>query len=178
MLEFNDNISITTSWGSGYDVLVEWKRYKDDDNKEIDDGADSTHSFRNLFLVYFRHVLPLQASLHKCWSKPSYHGIWCCVCNPAECKGGDERFPITTEGICDDGEWCKGKGQETECLCERQSGRRWGAHGWIPDHHSVGSGGKSAGWEEGLDVERNFVTRLQTRLTIRVLRNSGSINLH
>jgi hypothetical protein len=31
---------------------------------------------------------------------------------------------------------------------------------------------------EGSDVERNFVTRLQTRLTIRVLRNSSSIKLH
>jgi len=75
MLKFLDYISISSPRCSSHNVLIKRERYEHNNDKKINNGADSTHGFRDLLLVYFGHVLSLQPGFHECWSKPPYHRV-------------------------------------------------------------------------------------------------------
>ena len=45
----HDVVPVTTSARRRDDVLVEWERNKDDDDKEIDRGANSAHTFGSTY---------------------------------------------------------------------------------------------------------------------------------
>ena len=102
-LHLDDHISVPTSRCSSHDILIERKRNEHDDQKQVDNSADSTHSLGNLLLIQFTHILALQPSLHEGGTQPSDHGIGGRERDAAEGQRRDERFAIAVECVRDYG---------------------------------------------------------------------------
>lgn len=85
VLDLQDHITIASPTCGRHNVLVEGKGDEDDDDEQVDDGADSTHALRKLFFVVFAHVDAFQASLDEGRTEPSNHGIAGAEGYAAEC---------------------------------------------------------------------------------------------
>jgi hypothetical protein len=68
----------------------------------------------------FAHILPLQSSLHKRRSSPSYEGICEGERQTRESQRRDQGRSIALEGVRNDGETRAQEDQETPCLCATQ----------------------------------------------------------
>jgi len=111
-----DHVPIPTSRSSCHNILVERKRYENSNDQKIHHSTNSSHRFGDLLFMYFAHILPLQPSLHECWTQPSYHGVRSSKCNAAECERGHERRAIALESVCNDSKTSEREGQETQCF--------------------------------------------------------------
>lgn len=112
-LDVLQHISVSSSRRRRYNVLVEGKRDKHNDYKEVHHRTHGPHSLRDLLLIHLAHVFPLQASLHKRRPQPDDHRIAGRVGNAAECERRDEGLAIAVEGIGDDAEAGEREREET-----------------------------------------------------------------
>lgn len=102
MLNMKHNVAVATSTGSCDDILVERKGNKDDNDEEIDNGANASHAFWDFPLMMFAHVHSSQSRPHECRAKPSDHGVGGAECDTTQGKRCDERLAIGLEVVDED----------------------------------------------------------------------------
>jgi len=115
-LYFKYNIFVSSSRRSCHDVLIEGKWDEDNHNQQIHHCTNRAHRLRNLLLVHFTHILPLQSRLHERRAQPADHSIRRRKRNAAEGQRGDERLAIALESVGYDGNAREEQGQETQLL--------------------------------------------------------------
>ncbi|QSZ32663.1 hypothetical protein DSL72_002242 [Monilinia vaccinii-corymbosi] len=120
---FAHDIPIPTAARRGHDILVEGKRDEDDDDEQVDDGADGAHRLGDLLAIALREVLPLEAGAHECRAQPADHGVGRGKRNAAKGERGDERLAIfAREGLEQEREAEDAEGEVGERFAQRETG--------------------------------------------------------
>lgn len=130
-----DNISVASAAGGSDNILIERKGDEDDDRKEIDSRADSSHAFRDLALVCLAQVPAHEAGAHEGRAKPSDHGVAQSESQQGQGERRDEGLAIALECV---GEHRKGR----KCESEEREGLGPGEGGVV--RGADGHGGQSA----------------------------------
>lgn len=133
-LDLNHHISIPASTRRRNDILVKWKRDKDDDSDEIHGSAHRAHAFRDLAAIGLAQVAPPEAGLDECRAEPADHGVAERKGHERERQRRNEGLAIAVEGVCEDGERGAREGDEAERfgageLCRGGAGRAGDGHG-------------------------------------------------
>lgn len=104
MFDMQDDVAVASTAGRGDNVLVKGKRDEDNNDKEVDGGADSTHAFGNERLVSFGEVLALEAGLDEGGAQPADHAVGERKGEGRQGQGRDERLSLASEGVGEDDE--------------------------------------------------------------------------
>lgn len=128
MLYVKNNIPVTASAGCRDDILVEGERDENDNDEEVDGGADGTHAFGYHGPGYLAHVPTAEAGSDEAGPQPADHDEAYGEGEEGQGEGGYQGFAIAVEGVCDDGDGCAGEGEKAECLCPRERCRYSGRH--------------------------------------------------
>jgi hypothetical protein len=103
VLDMQDDVAVAAAAGGGDDVLVEGKRDKDDEDEQVDGGADGAHALGDLDLVRLGHVAALEAGLHEGGAEPADHGVAEGEGEAREGERCDQRLAIALKGVGEHG---------------------------------------------------------------------------
>lgn len=76
LLFVQDDVTVPSTRGGRYKVLVEWKRREDDDGEQVHGGAYGSHALgQELCTVDLAQVPALESHGDKVRAQPSDHGV-------------------------------------------------------------------------------------------------------
>lgn len=115
MLCLQNDISIAASTRSGNNILEESGRNEEDDDKQVNNGANGAGAFWNFLFVGFGHVDALQASLDKVGTGPHDQRIGGSEGEAAQSNGGNNGRALAN-GLVEDCCACSRNGVQRESL--------------------------------------------------------------
>lgn len=122
---FPNHIPISASARRRYNILIERKRDKHNNNQQINHRAHRPHGFRNLLLIALRHIFTLKSCFHERRAQPTNHAVGSGESEAAEGERGDEGFAIfAREGFEEEGDTEDGEGEVEERFGEGERGAR------------------------------------------------------